>query len=306
MSFDLHHINAAIAAHGAVTRVVIADIKGSSPREIGASMLLWPGGQSGSIGGGALEYQASQAPHPGLRRYPLGPELGQCCGGHVTLVTEHFTKPIDATDVFIRRIEGDMAMPLPIAQLQKARRNGSANPAALICTAGWVAETLTPAAQPLWIWGAGHVGRAVVHIASQMPELEVTWIDTSPERFPRTPPETVTLVPAENPAPLMAHAPRHAQHLIFTYAHSLDLSLCHAALLRGFDFCGLIGSASKWARFQRRLLALGHAPTQISKITCPIGDPNLGKQPISIAIGVTQALLSHNMNAKTRHRSALS
>ena len=116
MSFDLHHINAAIAAHGAVTRVVIADIKGSSPREIGAAMLLWPGGQSGSIGGGALEYQASQAPQPGLRRYPLGPELGQCCGGHVTLVTEHFTKPIDATDVFIRRIEGDMAMPLPIAQ----------------------------------------------------------------------------------------------------------------------------------------------------------------------------------------------
>ena len=119
MSFDLMQINAAIAAHGEATRVVIADIKGSSPREIGASMLLWPGGQSGSIGGGALEYQASHAPQPGLRRYPLGPELGQCCGGHVTLVTEHFTSPVDATDVFIRRIEGDMAMPLPMAQLQK-------------------------------------------------------------------------------------------------------------------------------------------------------------------------------------------
>ena len=169
MSFDLIRINQAIAAHGAVTRVVIADIKGSSPREIGASMLLWPGGQSGSIGGGALEYQASQAPRPGLRRYPLGPELGQCCGGHVTLVTEHFSQPIDATDVYIRRIEGDMAMPLPMVQLQKARRNGSADPAAVIYTAGWLAETLTPAAQPLWIWGAGHVGRAVVHIASQMP-----------------------------------------------------------------------------------------------------------------------------------------
>ena len=57
MSFDLMQINAAIAAHGEAIRVVIADIKGSSPREIGASMLLWPGGQSGSIGGGALEYQ---------------------------------------------------------------------------------------------------------------------------------------------------------------------------------------------------------------------------------------------------------
>ena len=139
-----------------------------------------------------------------------------------------------------------------------------------------------------------------------MPDFELTWIDTSPDRFPETPPEAVTLVPAENPAPLMAHAPRRAQHLIFTYAHSLDLALCHAALLRGFDFCGLIGSASKWARFQRRLMALGHAPTVISKITCPIGDPNLGKQPISIAIGVTQALLSHNMNAKMRYGNALS
>ncbi|MCH1470535.1 MAG: xanthine dehydrogenase accessory protein XdhC, partial [Planktomarina sp.] len=158
MSFDLMQINAAIAAHGEATRVVIVDIKGSSPREIGASMLLWPGGQSGSIGGGALEYQASLAPQPGLRRYPLGPELGQCCGGHVTLVTEHFTSPVDSTNVFIRRIEGDMAMPLQMAQLQKGWRNGSADPAALICTAGWLAETLTPAAHPLWIWGAGHVG----------------------------------------------------------------------------------------------------------------------------------------------------
>jgi len=76
MSFDLHHINAAIAAHGAVTRVVIADIKGSSPREIGAAMLLWPGGQSGSIGGGALEYQASQAPQPGCGAILLGLSWG--------------------------------------------------------------------------------------------------------------------------------------------------------------------------------------------------------------------------------------
>jgi xanthine dehydrogenase accessory factor len=152
-----------------------------------------------------------------------------------------------------------------MVQLQKARRNGSADPAAVIYTAGWLAETLTPAAQPLWIWGAGHVGRAVVHIASQMPDLEVTWIDTSPDRFPDAAPQAVTLVPAENPAPLMAHAPRDAQHLIFTYAHSLDLALCHAALLRGFDFCGLIGSASKWARFQRRLMALGHAPRRFHK-----------------------------------------
>ena len=147
MSFDLIRINKAIATHGAVTRVVIADIKGSSPREIGASMLLWPGEQSGSICGGALEYQASQAPQPGLRRYPLGPELGQCCGGHVTLVTEHFTSPVDAPDVFIRRIDGDMAMPLQMATSRSASCICMfVRPQALLLPSAWVSQILPASA----------------------------------------------------------------------------------------------------------------------------------------------------------------
>ena len=136
MSFDLPQLNAAIAKHGPVHRVVIAAIKGSSPRELGASMLLWTGGQSGSIGGGALEYQASQAPKPGLRHYPLGPELGQCCGGHVTLVTEYFTQPVQAEDLYIRQIEGDLPLSLPLARMQKAQRNGLGVAAILTLTAG--------------------------------------------------------------------------------------------------------------------------------------------------------------------------
>jgi xanthine dehydrogenase accessory factor len=102
----------------------------------------------------------------------------------------------------------------------------------------------------------------------------------------------------------MAHAPIAAQHLVFTYSHALDLAICHAALTQGFTFCGLIGSASKWARFRARLAALGHNPSEVLKITCPIGDPNLGKQPISIAISVTQALLLRN-NSVTTKRNAL-
>ena len=304
MSFDLLQLNATIAKHGAVHRVVIAAIKGSSPREVGASMLLWAGGQSGSIGGGALEYQASQAPKFGLRHYPLGPELGQCCGGHVTLVTEYFTKPVQVKDLYIRRIEGDLPLPLPMARMQKARRNGS-GVAAGLCSGGWLAEPIEHPRTSLWIWGAGHVGRAVVHIAAEMPNFDITWIDTSPERFPRNTPIHVTIAPAKEPVHLMAHAPLQAQHLIFTYSHALDLAICHAALKQGFAFCGLIGSSSKWARFRGRLAALGHSPSEILSITCPIGDPNLGKQPISIAIGVAQALVLHNTAATIAKRSAI-
>ncbi len=293
MSFDLAQVNAAIAQHGSVCRVVIAGIKGSSPRELGASMLLWPGGQSGTIGGGALEYQASQSPKPGLRSYPLGPELGQCCGGHVTLLTEYFNLPVQATDLFVRQIEGDLPLPLTMVRLQRAIRNGS-SVAAFLCSGGWFAEPVEQPRIPLWVWGAGHVGRAVVHIAAQMQDFEVTWIDTSPDRFPKDAAQNVNIVPAAEPVHLMAHAPIAAQHLVFTYSHALDLAICHAALTRGFTFCGLIGSASKWARFRTRLTALGHNPSEVLKITCPIGDPSLGKQPISIAISVTQALLSPN------------
>ena len=302
MSFDLHQVNRTIAQYGRVHRVVIAAIKGSSPREVGASMLLWPGGQSGTIGGGALEYQASQSPKPGLRSYPLGPELGQCCGGYVTLVTECFNQPVEATDIFVRQIERDLPLPLPMARLQRAMRNGS-GVAAVLCSGGWLAEPIDQPRIPLWVWGAGHVGRAVVPIAAQMGEFDVTWIDTSPDRFPKGAAQNVNIVPAAEPVHLMGHASITAQHLIFTYSHALDLAICHAALTQGFTFCGLIGSASKWARFRARLAALGHNPSEIQKITCPIGDPNLGKEPISIAISVTQALLLRN-NSVTTKRNA--
>ena len=304
MSFDLHQVNSAIVQYGRVHRVVIAAIKGSSPREVGASMLLWPGGQSGTIGGGALEYQASQSPKPGLRSYPLGPELGQCCGGYVTLVTECFNQPVEATDIFVRQIERDLPLPLPMARLQRAMRNGS-GVAAVLCSGGWLAEPIDQPRIPLWVWGAGHVGRAVVPIAAQMQDFEVTWIDTSPDRFPKDAAQNVNIVPAAEPVHLMAHAPIAAQHLVFTYSHALDLAICHAALKQGFSFCGLIGSSSKWARFRGRLAALGHSPSEILSITCPIGDPNLGKQPISIAIGVTQALVLRNAAATIVKRSAI-
>ena len=86
---------AAIATHGRVIRIALAEVHGSAPREVGASMLVWSDGQSGTIGGGALEHEAIAAARritaPTLINRALGPDLGQCCGGRVTLVLEPFT-----------------------------------------------------------------------------------------------------------------------------------------------------------------------------------------------------------------------
>ena len=232
-------------------RVTVTRVTGSTPREAGACMLVTAAGITGTIGGGALEWAAMSQARTMLaegqtraeRTFPLGPALGQCCGGAVTL-----------------RLE--LADGLPDS----------------------------PRA-PLWVWGAGHVGRAIVQVMAPLPHFDVTWVDVAPDRFPPAIPDGATPVTAADPAVLTAHAPPEADHLILTYSHDLDLALCHALLTRGFASCGLIGSATKWARFRGRLAALGHAPAQIARIACPIGDPALGKHPQAIALGVAAALL---------------
>ena len=230
-------------------RITVTRTAGSVPRGPGTQMMVWADRTTGTIGGGALEWQAMAEARAMLRdgraagkvTLPLGPALGQCCGGSVTL---------------------DFA----------------------------VAEGLEAApGAPLWIWGAGHVGRALVGVMAPLPDWEITWVDTAADRFPADAP--VTTLVAADPARAVAHAPDDAHHLILTYSHEIDLALCHAILSRPFGSAGLIGSATKWARFRHRLAALGHAPAHIARIACPIGDPSLGKHPQAIAIGVAMAML---------------
>ncbi|WP_171120151.1 MULTISPECIES: xanthine dehydrogenase accessory protein XdhC [unclassified Ruegeria] len=297
MGFDLEALREAVNTHGKVTRVVIAAIKGSSPREVGAAMLVWQGGQSGTIGGGTLEYQAAEAARTQtvpsrLTQHALGPDLGQCCGGAVSLLTEVYD--LDAVnaldDTIIARSASGAEMPLSVKRLMAQVRGQGTVPQPHLLD-GWMVEPVHKPTRKLWIWGAGHVGRALVDVLSPLPELAITWVDTGPERFPGDIPASVTAVPAAKPAELVRHAPRDAEHLVLTYSHNLDLELCNRLLTHGFGFAGLIGSATKWARFRSRLAALGHSPERISRITCPIGDPGLGKHPQMIAVGVTAQLL---------------
>lgn len=296
--FDLTALTAAITAHGPIARVVIAAVAGSSPREVGAAMLVWPNGQSGTIGGGALEYQAAararamlaNGQRQSLAREALGPSLGQCCGGTVTLLTECFdANTLPENGVFARATDAS-AMPLAVSRLLATARNQGLPPKSGL-TQGWMVEPIAKPTRPLWLWGAGHVGRALVQTLAPLPDFAITWVDVHADRFPADIPQGVTVLPAADPALILKHAPQNAEHLIVTYSHSLDLALCHAALGHGFARCGLIGSKTKWARFRNRLAALGHTPAKIAHITCPIGIPALGKHPQAIAIGVAGQLL---------------
>lgn len=232
-------------------RVTLAEVRGSAPREAGAAMDVTADGQTGTIGGGALEWEATGIARRMLvdgssslrRTFPLGPALGQCCGGSVVVSFEAGGK-------------GPSAVGLPV-----------------------------------WIWGAGHVGRALAAVLAPLPHLALTWADTSRDRFPDEIPGRVDALVASDLPRAMPHAPGNAHHLILTYSHEIDLHLCDAALRHIFASVGLIGSATKWARFQSRLRALGHNEARISQITCPIGDPGLGKHPQAIAIGVASGFL---------------
>ena len=296
MSLDLPALTAAVARHGVVVRIVITRTAGSVPRKAGTAMLVWADGQDGTIGGGALEFQAVARARALLARgaahlaqtLPLGPALGQCCGGSVSLWWDRVTPDSLPTALPWARGPHPGAPPAP----QIARRLAHWQPGlppALID--GWLIEGAPALARPLWIWGAGHVGRALAGVLAPLPDLALTWIDTAPDRFPAALPAGVTVLVAADPARAVPRGPQDAHHLILTYAHDLDLALCHALLTHGFAGAGLIGSATKWARFRARLAALGHAPARISRIACPIGDPALGRHPQAIALGVAAALL---------------
>ncbi|WP_102107466.1 xanthine dehydrogenase accessory protein XdhC [Oceaniglobus roseus] len=259
--------------------VEIVGTRGSTPRDAGTAMEVTVETTRGTIGGGALEHRAIALARDILARegpevtrtFPLGPDLGQCCGGAVTLRFTREPRRTDADDLHVMR--------------------------------DYMCQTARLHPRHLWLWGAGHVGRAVVR---ELPPqaFKVTWVDSAPDRFPDRVPRGVKAVPAADMPVLARRSEVHADHLIFTYSHDIDLALCSALLERKVESIGLIGSATKWARFQSRLRQLGHSDAAISRICCPIGRPELGKHPRAIAVGVIAALLRQRQGENAARDSA--
>lgn len=324
MSLDLPELAKTIAAHGPVVRVLVAKVEGSVPREVGASMLVWAdrdaspsqNSQVGTIGGGVLEFQAAKAARRMLANdttsrltlEPLGPALGQCCGGAVTLAYEVITaqsvhalrSSSNTSPYHMRKISAQAADQPPKMLLQQVQRHMATDaPQPTALSAGWLTEPFSHDRQPVWIYGAGHVGRALAQTLAPLPGFDVSLIDMSSDRLPDPLPDHTTALLSPNPADLVARAPKLTHHFVMTHSHPLDLEICHQLLLHPFASAGLIGSDSKWARFRKHLARLGHKPAHISSITCPIGDPALGKHPQAVAIGVAAVLLRQGTIAQS-------
>ena len=156
-----------------------------------------------------------------------------------------------------------------------------------------LAETLEYPHHPLWLFGAGHVGRAMVHALSPLP-FHITWIDCRTDIFPKDLVRGVTARHVTMPGLIVDEAPPDTMFLVMTHKHGLDQDICEAVLRRGdARYLGLIGSKTKKARFLKRLGAKGLDAPALAQIHCPIGVAGIeGKDPAVIAASVAADLLT--------------
>ena len=325
--------------------VTVAATEGSAPREAGTKMLVHLDGIAGSVGGGHLEFKAVTearsllqtfaAPRAELVDFALGPSLGQCCGGRVTLLFETLTAgalswlqawnqdPGHQTPgerVLLTRmspltklvlepgapaVEIDADLSVALATLAR-----SETPAVLFDHGGeapcYLLERMVDSRQELYLFGAGHVARALVRILALLP-YRIRWIDARADMFPEVLPPNVETDCSGSPRYEVKDAPRGCFYLVMTHSHATDLEICDRILARGdFGYLGLIGSDTKRTSFLRRLRARGHGEPMLNRLVCPIGLPQItGKEPASIAVAVAGQLLARS-EAMARDRVAAS
>jgi len=274
-----------------VALVSVLATEGSAPRGPGARMVVTGSALAGTIGGGKLEYQAVEQArailaHPAgtwrVQDWPLGPLLGQCCGGRVRILVEHladaawFDTPSLAT-----------LTPARIERRPLGRAPAPAMPARgpLPAPGTSFAEADDGPRLPVLLFGAGHVGRAIAERLPGLP-LDLGWYDSRPDHDA----PGVVIAPEEDLIACAAAASAGSAVVILTHDHHLDYRLTAAALRSPARFVGLIGSATKRARFLSRLKGEG---VESARLTCPIGLPGITrKEPDVIAIAVLAQLLT--------------
>ena len=301
-------IERSLTEHGAAVLVTLAESAGSSPREVGARMVVQPDARfSGTIGGGALEWLALAEAQRMMARgdkttrfrrlnKALGPELGQCCGGRVVVTLERFEgRDLDRvvalataehTGRFWTISESGQPMPRSLAT------GPPEGPGYAKLPDGRIAERFGRNATPLYLFGAGHVGQSLVLALAPLP-FAVTWIDPRPASFPSHVPGNVNCHTSTDPVRLLEAAPAGTFVAIMTHSHPLNLDITAAALLaRRFAYVGLIGSAAKRARFARALREIGLGDDDLAPLICPIGLTEIrDKAPAAIAAAIAAQLL---------------
>jgi xanthine dehydrogenase accessory factor len=304
-----HILSDLVERYGRCAMVTVIEVQGSAPREPGARLVVVDGGNyRGTIGGGALEWRALVEAQEALNRgraakivpAVLGPDLGQCCGGRVTLLIETLsTEDLPAIrELRAKETAGRFATSTSLAEGRVERNLAGApgpGPAVRMLTGGRLIEQFGDDHRSIFLFGAGHVGRAVVLALAPLPFL-VTWIDSRSEAFPGVAPANVSVLPSADPAAVVAKAPFGAFVLVMTHSHALDLAISAKALaMSPIAYVGVIGSDTKRARFVSRLRAAGLADSDLSRFHCPIGLTGIrSKQPAVIAASLAADLLSRD------------
>lgn len=269
-----------------VVWICVSGATGSVPRERGTMMIVTASDTKGTIGGGHLELKAIEFARemivlgrgsPTMRHFPLGPALGQCCGGNVDLV-------------FLPLNEQDRGN---LLELQMIEQHGGRYVIEHVLDTG--AQLVLPldfSPWHIWVFGAGHVGQAMVQVLSALP-CEVRWVDSRDAVFPPNLPDNVHVFEADDPAAKVRTIPAGADVLVLTHSHALDLDICLELIRRdNLAYIGLIGSGTKAATFRRRFEQRGCSGAEIARITCPIGRPTHGdKHPGVIAVSVAADLI---------------
>jgi xanthine dehydrogenase accessory factor len=298
---------AAVQAGERLAMVTVVGAQGSTPRETGARMLVWPDHFTGTIGGGSLERQAldqarkllaQDVRRHALQDYPLGPLLGQCCGGHVRLLVERLDRASQAwlEEADARREPFRLQAKFEDGALHRTVAGpGSAvsdSPRTPIPEVRTLSETITPKPPRLVIFGAGHVGQAVARAFAALP-FSLDWLASREDLRPEAGGTHATILSEDELEACIGAAPADTLFAIFTHSHDLDYRLTRAVLRRGdFRYLGLIGSATKRVRFERRLRDDGVTDAELARLTCPIGIRTLkSKAPAVIAVALAAELL---------------
>jgi len=290
-----------VARHGTAALISVHDVKGSAPREVGAHMVVRPDGAfHGTIGGGQLEFLMLDIAREMLKhgRGParivdqaLGPDLGQCCGGRVKILIETFDRrDLDDIAPFVA-VEDKGGLFDVECRMEDGRvRRELASEADVAPGSEW-RETHGEDRTPVLLFGAGHVGRALVLALAPLP-FSVRWLDDREDAFPSHVPANVSAVRMRSPEAEIGEAKPETLILVMTHDHPLDMAITAAALRRGFPYVGLIGSATKRARFEKRFRELGLPRDRIASLVCPIGIAGISdKDPAVIAASATAQLL---------------
>lgn len=310
--------------------LAVVSVRGSAPREVGARMIVTETETIGTIGGGQLEYQCVQLaceqlrdvhakPNTRTRRFALGANCGQCCGGVVEVMFE----PLDVSGSdWLHALGGHYTARQPIVlatHLSGSPRrflisatDHQSFPAEGVCPENLVSAArailasrtgaqvagdylLEPVCESEFnvaIFGAGHVGAATIDVLSRL-DCNIRWIDGRRNSFPATTPDNVIVVESSDPAREVSAMPNGSYFLVMTHSHPLDQEICERILRRqDFAYCGLIGSATKRRRFERLMSKQGLSAHLLERLVCPIGVAGItGKKPVEIAISVSAELL---------------